>query len=43
MCQDLDALVVAKKRRHTRWYVEYFRNHPERESLVQIAGENRSS
>jgi hypothetical protein len=42
MCQALDALVLGEKRTHTHWYVEHFRKLPERKSLVQIAGENRS-
>jgi hypothetical protein len=42
MCQDLDVLAVAKSSRHTRWYVEHFRNRPGRKRLVQIVVENRS-
>jgi hypothetical protein len=37
-----DEMGGCEKRRHTRWYVEHFRNRPERKRLVQIAGENRS-
>jgi len=42
MCQDLDALVVAKNGGIPVGMTSIFANHPERKILVQTAGENRS-
>ena len=39
MCEDLDALVLAKCERLPHWYSEHFCERPEHKRFVQIAGD----